>query len=335
MRPLRTVAVVLVAVCSGGAFAQQTNLDNNAAGDRPWAKGVWPEKQKKALELFREGNTALKDRLVKAAAEKYTLALAQWDHPAIHYNLALAYLQVAPPEETYAQVLAALKYGKAPLDSDKYDQATRYKVLLEGQLSNVTITCNTEGATVKLDGRLLFISPGAFEGMVRAGEHTILASKDGYVTTEQSQVMQAGQTSTYNLKLFTTEDLTEYRRRFNVAIPWAVVGVGAALIGGSLALHFNARDAFHRYDQGIAACVNSATGGCTPSLQLSQSRSAADSMQTYAIAGYVVGGVALAVGAWLVSFNRLQAFRTSGGTVATFVPLLTPAGGSASVRVTF
>ena len=326
--------VLMLMLGASSALAQQTNLDNNAAGDRPWAKGVWPEKQKKALELFREGNTALKDSLFKAAAEKYKLALAQWDHPAIHYNLALAYLQIAPPEDTYEQVLAALKYGRAPLDSDKFEQANRYKTLLEGQLSNVTISCNTEGATVKLDGRLLFISPGAFKGMVRAGEHTILASKDGYVTTEQSQVFQAGQTSSYTLKLFTTEDLTEYRRRFNVAIPWAVVGVGAALIGGSLAFHFGARDAFRRYDQGIAACASSATGGCTPSLQLSQSRAAADSMQTFAIAGYVVGGVALAAGAWLVYFNRLQAFRTSSGVV-TFIPLLTPAGGSASVRVTF
>ena len=148
-------------------------------------------------------------------------------------------------------------------------------------------------------------------------------------------MFQAGQTSSYTLKLFTTEDLTEYRRRFNAAIPWVVVGAGAALIGGSLALHFGARDAFRRYDQGIAACASAATGGCTPGLQLSLSRASADSMQTFAIAGYVVGGVALAAGAWMVFFNRLQAFRTSSGVVATFVPLLTPAGGSASVRVTF
>lgn len=317
------------------AFGQQTNLDNNASGDRPWAKGVSAEHQKKALELFREGNQSLKDTLFKAAAEKYKLALMEWDHPAIHYNLALAYLQVAPPEDTYAQIVAALKYGRAPLDSDKFDQATRYRTLLEGQLSNIVISCSTEGATVKLDGRTLFISPGIYKGMVRAGEHTILASKDGYVTTEQSQVMQGGQTSSYNLKLFTTEDLTEYRRRFHVAIPWVVVGAGAAIIGGSVALHLSARDGFTQYDKGISACVNASTGGCTPTLQLSDARKSADTLQNYAIAGYIVGGVALAAGAWLVYFNRLQAFRTSTGATATFLPLLTPAGGSASVLVTF
>jgi len=326
---------VLLGLLPTAAMAQQTNLDNNASGDRPWARLVSPERQRKALDLFREGNQALKDSSFKAAAEKYKLALAQWDHPAIHYNLALADLQIAPPEETYEQIVAALKFGKAPLDSDKYEQATRYKTLLEGQLSSIVITCSTEGATVKLDGKTLFISPGRYKGMVRAGEHTILASKDGYVTTEQSQVMKGGQASTYNLKLFTTEDLTEYRRRLHVAIPWVVVGVGAAIVGGSVALHLAARDGYTRYDQGISACVNTATGGCTPTLQLSEARTGADSLQRYAITGYVMGGVALAAGAWLIWFNRLQAFRSNTGATATLIPLLSPSGAGASMVVTF
>ena len=333
--PVVSLTLFFVMLAAAPARAQQTNLDNDSNGERPWAKGVSPERQRKALDLFRQGNGALKDTLFKAAAEQYLLALAQWDHPAIHYNLALADLQIAPPEETYTQIVAALKYGRAPLDSDKFDQATRYKALLEGQLANIEIACVTEGATVKLDGKTLFMSPGSFKGMVRAGEHTILASKDGYVTTEQSQVIQAGQTSTHTLKLFTTADLTEYRRRFNVAVPWVVVGVGAALVGTGLGLHLAARDAFRAYDQGITECVSPVTGGCTPTLQLSEARKNGDRLQSFAIAGYITGGVALAAGAFLVYFNRLQAFRTSSGFTATLLPLVGPWGGSASLAVTF
>jgi hypothetical protein len=58
-------------------------------------------------------------------------------------------------------------------------------------------------------------------------------------------------------------------------------------------------------------------------------------MQSLAIAGYVVGGVSLAVGAWLAYFNRFQAFRTKGGATGALIPLLTPSGGSASVVVSF
>ncbi|MBL9038305.1 MAG: PEGA domain-containing protein [Archangium sp.] len=312
---------------------QPTTLDSTVEAERPWAKGVPPDNQRAALQLFREGNVLLKDTLFKAAAEKYREALGLWDHPGIHYNMALAYLQIAPPEETYTHITAALRYGRAALDADKFEQATRYKTLLEGQLSNVEITCDTDGATVKLDGKLLFTSPGHFKGMVRAGEHTILASKDGYVTTEQTQIMQAGQASSYNLKLFTTEDLTVYRRRFNVAIPWVVVGVGAVMIGASVFMHLEARNSYQAYDTAISGCVVRELGGCTPTLEVSSLKARGDSQQTLAIGGYVVGGVAAAVGAWLVYFNRQQPFRKSVDLAV--LPWLSPTSGGALLSMSF
>lgn len=324
---------LLLALWSAGASAAPP-ADHDAT-ERPWAVGVSFEKQRKALELFRQGNIALKEASYQTAADNYLLALAQWDHPAIHFNLALAYLKIAPPEQTYPHVVASLKYGRAPLDADKYDQAARYQALLEGQLSNIVIRCDTPAATVTLDGKTIFIAPGSFEALVRAGEHLLVVSKDGYVTTEQRVVLKAGQTATYPLSLFTTDQLTEYRRPLPLAAPWVVVSVGTALIGGSIALHFSARDAYRRYDLGIVACLDATTGGCWPNLQLSQQRGAADASQRAAIAGYVVGGLVAAAGAGLLYFNRLQAYRTSTKVAATVLPLILPSGGSASVMVTF
>jgi alanyl-tRNA synthetase len=86
----------------------------------------------------------------------YREALGKWDHPAIHYNMALALLNLDQPVETYEHFVSALKYGQEPLDSDKFDQANRYKSLLEKQLAGVDIRCNMEGATVKLDGKVLY-----------------------------------------------------------------------------------------------------------------------------------------------------------------------------------
>src|SRR5947209_7866588 len=102
----------------------QSELPGNRAAERPWSRGVAAVEQKAALELFREGNALLKESLFVQAAAKYREALAHWNHPGIHYNLALALLNLDQPVEVYRQLEAALIYGPAPLDADKYEHAT-------------------------------------------------------------------------------------------------------------------------------------------------------------------------------------------------------------------
>src|SRR5690349_12569407 len=62
--------------------------------ERPWAAGVSPERQEAALKHLQEGNGLLKESLFVAAAKVYRQALTEWDHPGIHYNLALALLNL-------------------------------------------------------------------------------------------------------------------------------------------------------------------------------------------------------------------------------------------------
>ena len=127
------LAAMLLALLASPAVAQLGALESS--GERPWAKGVPQAKQEKAFALFRDGNSALKESLFVKAAQIYREALQSWDHPAIHYNLALALVNLDQPLETHEHLLAALKYGAAPLDSDKYEQALRYRALVEKQLA--------------------------------------------------------------------------------------------------------------------------------------------------------------------------------------------------------
>ncbi len=150
--------------------------------ERPWARGVPKDRQSKAIGLFREGNAALKESLFPKAAAMYRDALQVWDHPAVHYNLALALVNLDQPLEVHEHLTAALKYGPAPLDDDKFQQAQRYLALIERQLTKVKITCTFSGASVRLDGRPLFTAPGEWEGQVRAGPHTMTASLEGYLS---------------------------------------------------------------------------------------------------------------------------------------------------------
>ncbi|MFO0596129.1 MAG: hypothetical protein U0228_12510 [Myxococcaceae bacterium] len=308
--------------------------------ERPWAKGVPKDKQTKAIALFREGNAALKESLFPKAAAVYKEALLVWDHPAIHYNLALALVNLDQPIEVHEHLTAALKYGAAPLDDDKYQQAQRYLGLIERQLTKVKITCSFEGAQVRLDGAKLFVGPGTWDGILRAGQHSFTASKEGLLPDERSVVLAGGDTQAYELKVYKTEELTEYKRAFSPVIPWAVLIGGAAALGGGVGMHLGARGGFTSYDQGVADCAMNAgtNGGCIPSPDLQAMRTNASGLQTGAFVMYGVGGAALVTSAILFYVGRPVAYRKTVNVEAgkvTVVPVIGPGQAGAMAMVEF
>jgi hypothetical protein len=297
--------------------------------------------QQLALELFKDGNNALKEPNFQRAVSRYREALAHWDHPAIHYNLALALLNLDQPVETHEQFVAALRYGAAPLDADKFEQANRYKTLLERQLAGVDIRCNMEGATVKLDGRLLFTAPGRYTGLTTAGPHSIVASKEGYITNELSLPLPAGETKVFELNLLTTDDLTEYKRMWPQWVPYAIVVAGVAVTAGGLGMHLGARRVYSVYDNSVSTCATRMLyqGGCRLTPELAAQKQSGDALQAAAMVAYALGGAAAAVGAVLVYLNRLQPYRITVGVTtgqrasATLLPYFGPSGGGAALSL--
>lgn len=304
--------------------------------ERPWAVGVSKERQAKAIAFFREGNAALKESLFPKAAATYRDALAVWDHPAVHYNLALALVNLDQPVEVHEHLTAALKFGPAPLDEDKFQQAQRYLALIERQLTRVKVHCAFPGASVRLDGRPLFTAPGDWEGLVRAGPHTLTASLEGYLPDERSLLLAGGDAQSFDMRVFKTEEMTEYTRAFSPVIPWTALGAGVAMVGTGVALHLAAADGFRAYDTGVTDCATAGdSGGCIPSPTLQATRSNAAGLQTGAVALYAVGGAALAASAALFYFGRPVAVRKTVNVEAkqaTLLPLLAPglAGAAAS-----
>jgi hypothetical protein len=338
---MRTLCTILL-LSSAVVFAQQggagqSNLEKGTGGERPWARGVSASEQKVALDLFREGNLALKEPNFPRAVQKYREALTHWDHPAIHYNLAVALLNLDQPVETHEQFVESLKYGAAPLDSDKFDQANRYKALLEKQLAGVDIRCNMEGASVKLDGKLLYVAPGRYTGLVTAGPHSIVATKEGYITNELSLPLPAGQTKVFELNLMTTDDLTEYRRLWPSYLPYVVLVAGVALAGAGAALHLGAAQSTSKsYDNDVAQCAMAHPAqGCTLTADLVAERQRVDIFQGAGFVGYAVGGALIVTGAILLYVNRLQPYRISVGVSSdarsfTLLPYFSTAGGGLS-----
>ena len=307
----------------------------------PWKKGVPQSEQDAALVLFREGNVALNDGLFKPAATKYGEALKHWNHPAIHYNLALALLNLDQPIEVFDQLNQAIIYGAAPLEKDKFDHAKEYLLLVEKQLADIEVSCDKVGAKVSVDGKEAFIAPGKFTQKVRVGKHTFYADKQGYNARITAPYIGPGEKFRIELKLYTAEELTRYRRKWDRTwVPYAVIGTGvvAGLVGGALEL--SANSSFKDFDTAVAKCNAANTmpnGGCSataPGLQ-----SMKDSGNSKRTAGYVMYGVAggaIAVGAVLAWVNRKEAYQINAEQLSeervSVTPMVAPGLAGASVQ---
>lgn len=311
-----TVAGALAALLvTGSANAQPTPpsppTPPSSGTARPWAQGVTPDDQKAALQLFTEGNALLKDSLFPKAAEKYREALKHWDHPAIHYNLALALVNLDQPIALYQALEKAMQYGPAPIDDDKFEKAQQLKKLTEKQLANVEYTVDVKGAVLVFDGKEVFTGPGTWKQLVPAGEHAVLARADGYVTTQFQAKIVGGETDTKSIELFTESQLLREKRLMPTWIPYTVGALGVAVGAGGFFLHQAAKDEFTTYDKGVKDCAaTDPTGGCTmPPAGLFDQKKSAENKQTIAIGAYAFGGVAVATGITLFVLNRPHLVR--------------------------
>lgn len=260
-----------------------------------------------ALRAFHDGNDLLNNALFPQSVARYREALRCWDHPAVHYNLALALINLDQPIEVFEHLNAAIQYGPSPIGQDKYDHAKEYLKLVAGQLADIEVSCDKPGARVAVDGKEVFVAPGHYRAKVRVGKHTFFGEKAGYNTRITAPFIGPGETFRIELKLYTVEELTRYQRRWSQAwLPYAVLGAGAAfgLAGGAFDL--SARASYKDYDDAVAKC----TAPClatTPGI--ADKRSDGDTKRTIAYVGYGIAGAAIATGAVLAWLNRSRPYQ--------------------------
>jgi hypothetical protein len=310
----------------------------NGGDERPWAKGVSPADQKQALALFHDGNVNLNDGLFPEAVKKYREALKHWKHPAIHYNLALALLNLDQPIEVEENLEKAISFGPDPLEKEKFEHAKEYLLLIQKEIANIEVSCDKKGAKVSVDGKEAFTvgKPDPVTGQlvtkyaakVKVGKHQFVAEKEGYQARIKAPYIGPGEHFRIELKLYTAEDLTRYHRKFNRTwIPYAVVGAGAVIAGVGALLQYSAKNSYSDFDSRVAACsvMNS---GCTVSSDLTSIKNSGDSKKTASYIAYGVAGGALVTGLVLAVINRRQAYQVKpeelSGESLTFAPIVAP-----------
>ncbi|GEN09091.1 hypothetical protein SAMN05443572_105350 [Myxococcus fulvus] len=318
----RGLAVVVVSLW--GVLAQAQRLDSplEVGGNRPWAQGVPRDEQQAAQALFLEGNERLRESVFVEASRSYRRALRHWNHPAIHYNLALALMNLDQPIEVHKHLESALGHGADPLDSNRYEHARSYKALLEKQLAWVDVRCDERGAIVTLNGQPLFTGPGRYQGLIRPGMHSVIAFKDGYLPTEKRQALMPGERTKLELDLYTEEEVIRYRRRWSAWVPWTVLGAGLVAAGGGGWMHWKANDAFGKFDAGIKdpKGVN-----LTPDLKSLHKDGA--NFRAAAYGAYALGGAAAITGTVLLYLNRQRSYRLTAEELAPSL-VIAPSVGS-------
>ncbi len=281
------------------------NLANGAEAERPWAKGVPQAEQDAALALFSEGNALLHNGLFSNAADKYKEALKHWDHPAIHYNLALALFKMDQPIEVVRHLQKAIQYGPAPLDADKFAHAQELLSVESKLLADVEVTCNKPGAEIIVDNKKVLDAPGTYKDKINAGQHTFVCRKPGSITHIKTPKILGGENFRVELKLHSPEELTRYKRRWDATwMPYAVLGGGVVVAGVAGLVELSARSSFRDFDAAVASCNMNGSGCPTSNSAVANLRSSGNTKQSIAYVGYGVGAAAVVTGGLLVFLNR-------------------------------
>jgi hypothetical protein len=298
-----------------------------------WSRGVSVHERTAAEALFLEGNELFESSLFAEAADKYRAALAHWEHPAIHLNLAKALILLQRPVEAVASLRVAVRHPEAHDSPEQYDWARESLERLEAQLVEIAVTCEDEDAEVTVDGVRLFLSPGQGSSYFLPGQHVVVAEKRGHVAVPVRLVLAPGERASVRVTMMSLAAARAAERRFPTWTPWAVLGSGAALgVAGGL-MRWQAGDTFARFDARFsAACpMGCSRAEMSPELRALYDRGTRESRFSTAL--WVTGSLAVAGGVAMLVLDRPgpvelgeHASRAPAGTVrqAALVPLVSP-----------
>jgi hypothetical protein len=288
---------------------------------------VPPDKQKQAEELFAEGNELFAREAHAPALEKYKAAVDLWDHPLIRFNMAVTEIRLDRILEAADDLEAALRYGQAPFTRELYKQAMDYQKLLSGRVGYVEASCEQAGGSVLLDGKPWFKCAGERKLRVLAGEHSIVAQAEGYMTLSRPVVVAGEKTVSEKLVLVPIDTVVKLEYPSPRWMPWTVVGIGGAVALGGVAFYVAGQTQLTKLDQDYAAMCPT---GCTDDIarrdQLLEAQDSAFLKGKIALAMEIGGGAIAGAGVVWVILNRPKRVLPMG---------ISPTTGGMTARVTW
>ena len=299
---------------------------------KPWAEGVTAGQRKKAEALLAEGNALFVKSKYLESLTRYDAALAIYDHPAIHFNIARARINLDQVLEAYDSIEAALRYGEAPLKG-LYAEARNYQRLLGGQIATVVITCSQEEVVVTVDGGAVLLCPGEESVRTRPGKHQVVARREGFVTLTQEIVALPGQTQPVALRLQSVQEATVTVRRWDVWKPWGIIGGGLGVSGlGALLV---AKGRRNREDYGRQLSNDCSLTPCSDNRALNDLWRKAERQNGVGIGALVMGGAVVLTGAILAVLNQPKPALLEDNPSTDVIPMISSGSVGAMVQRRF
>jgi len=137
--------------------------------------------EQRAKELFALGNEHFDRGDFQRAAEAFEQAYGLVDYPIILYNLALSYEGLRQP----VAAVTAFERLLARPGKLRAEHVARARASLEAQrqqVTELTVRCNVDGATLRVNGRDVGSSPLSEPVRVAIGLVVVEASRPGYQT---------------------------------------------------------------------------------------------------------------------------------------------------------
>jgi hypothetical protein len=291
-----------------------------AADPAPWEQGVPADKQDAALALFNEGNEFFTKEQHAPALEKYTQALAIWDHPRIRFNKAVTEIRLDRILEAAEDLDAALRYGQAPFNGDLYQRALDDQRLLAGRVGHVSAHCGDAGGSVLLDGKSWFSCPGERDERVLAGEHVVVAEKTGFLTETRRIVVAGGATSKVELVWRPIDANVALAYPTPRWIPWTIGAGGTAVALAGLGVWLSGRSQMNKFDSDLrTACPMGCPSNLSGQPLLADERDGARLKGDIGIVMMLAGGAVAAAGVTWAILNRprrvpaAEVMPTNGG----------------------
>jgi tetratricopeptide (TPR) repeat protein len=296
--------------------------------EAPWSQGVTEEQKAKAKTLLDEGNALLIDKKYVEALDKYTQAVAVWDHPAIRFNMVRCQIQLGKNLDAYENLEKALKYGAAPLEETVYNEALAYQKLLETQIGDIKVTCKQDGVKLTIDGQPLASCPAQESRRLLAGPHQIVGTKKGLLPKTMDIVVVGGKPLGLDIKLDPLAAGARIVHRWPGYVPWAIAGAGLGLSAVGGVTLWAAHNQMDSYDAFVRA-------NCSTQCNEMQTAQAKHDYYDPAQTKNTLGGVTIVVGAAAFATGAVMVYLNRGRTVYPDVAPLPGGGGAVSLSGSF
>jgi hypothetical protein len=165
-------------------------------------------KKDEAKALFKQGVGFYKEAKYAQALDKFQKTYDTWPHWRFHLNIGLCYKELSMYLEAKKELSLFLEEGAAQSEEDEANYFAAKKSLVEAALDDLDtiiavldVQVMPQGATVKVDGKIVGTSPLDEPVETNPGPHVLEVVAKGYETYREEFFVTEGQQKSFGIEL--------------------------------------------------------------------------------------------------------------------------------------